>query len=109
LNRLNKILAETTGWEVGIGTGTNDDESVLLALLNNKRFPSRLGCVKRSNLDYLEEAGYCFNDAFGSYAFADKPTFTQDFLGKRFGLLPLSILKISICDQYSSLEFIGYD
>lgn len=71
---LNKILAETTGWEVQVVPGLIDDD-LFFGLLNNKRFPSSTWLRKMEQLDYLEEPDM-FHDAFAHMPLLTNPHYT---------------------------------
>jgi len=72
--KLNKILAETTGWEVQVVPGLIDDD-LFFGLLNNKRFPSSTWLRKMEQLDYLEEPDM-FHDAFAHMPLLTNPHYT---------------------------------
>jgi len=82
-DRLNKILAETTGWEVHVVPGLIDDD-LFFGLLNNKRFPSSTWMRKMEQLDYLEEPDM-FHDAFAHMPLLTNPHYTG-FLEKISGI-----------------------
>jgi phenylalanine-4-hydroxylase len=81
--KLNKILAETTGWEVFVVPGLIDDD-LFFGLLNNKRFPSSTWMRKMEQLDYLEEPDM-FHDAFAHMPLLTNPHYTG-FLEKISGI-----------------------
>jgi phenylalanine-4-hydroxylase len=81
--KLNKILANTTGWEVQVVPGLIDDD-LFFGLLNNKRFPSSTWLRKMEQLDYLEEPDM-FHDAFAHMPLLTNPHYTG-FLEKISGI-----------------------
>jgi phenylalanine-4-hydroxylase len=82
-DRLNQILADTTGWEVQVVPGLIDDD-LFFGLLNNKRFPSSTWMRKMEQLDYLEEPDM-FHDAFAHMPLLTNPHYTG-FLEKISGI-----------------------
>lgn len=81
--KLNKILADTTGWQVQVVPGLIDDD-LFFGLLNNKRFPSSTWLRKMEQLDYLEEPDM-FHDAFAHMPLLTNPHYTG-FLEKISGI-----------------------
>lgn len=81
--KLNKILADTTGWEVQVVPGLIDDD-LFFGLLNNRRFPSSTWLRKMEQLDYLEEPDM-FHDAFAHMPLLTNPHYTG-FLEKISGI-----------------------
>jgi phenylalanine-4-hydroxylase len=82
-DKLNKILADTTGWKVQVVPGLIDDD-LFFGLLNNKRFPSSTWLRKMEQLDYLEEPDM-FHDAFAHMPLLTNPHYTG-FLEKISGI-----------------------
>src|SRR5690349_8548428 len=69
---INKMLAETTGWQIEVVPGLIPDKD-FFELLSQKRFPSSTWLRKLESLDYLEEPDM-FHDCF-----AHMPLLTEQF------------------------------
>lgn len=59
---VNKVLAETTGWEIEVVPGLIPDDH-FFELMSEKRFPSSTWLRKMEELDYLQEPDM-FHDCF---------------------------------------------
>ncbi|MTI32362.1 phenylalanine 4-monooxygenase [Xanthovirga aplysinae] len=74
---MNKVLKETTGWQLFVVAGLIPEEP-FFRLLSNKQFPASTWFRKLKEIDYLEEPDM-FHDTFGHIPLLTNKPFT-DFL-----------------------------
>ncbi len=97
-NYVNKVLANTTGWQIEIVPGLIPDKN-FFELLANKQFPSSTWLRKLEQLDYLEEPDM-FHDCF-----AHMPLLTEQFFVDY--LQELSKIALKHIDDALAIELIG--
>ena len=95
---VNKILKESTGWEIEVVPGLIPDKD-FFELLSNKQFPSSTWLRKLESLDYLEEPDM-FHDCF-----AHMPLLTNQFFVDY--LQELSKIALKHIDDALAIELIG--
>jgi phenylalanine-4-hydroxylase len=95
---VNKVLANTTGWQIEVVPGLIPDKD-FFELLANKKFPSSTWLRKLENLDYLEEPDM-FHDCF-----AHMPLLTELFFVNY--LQELSKIALRYIDDALAIELIG--
>ena len=97
-NHVNKVLANTTGWQIEVVPGLIPDKD-FFELLANKKFPSSTWLRKLEQLDYLEEPDM-FHDCF-----AHMPLLTEQFFVDY--LQELSKIALRYIDDALGIELIG--
>ncbi|MCC6515880.1 MAG: phenylalanine 4-monooxygenase [Chitinophagales bacterium] len=97
-NHVNKVLANTTGWQIEVVPGLIPDKD-FFELLANKKFPSSTWLRKLENLDYIEEPDM-FHDCF-----AHMPLLTEQFFVDY--LQALSKIALRYIDDALAIELIG--
>jgi phenylalanine-4-hydroxylase len=97
-NYVNKVLADTTGWQIEVVPGLIPDKD-FFELLSNKKFPSSTWLRKPEELDYLEEPDM-FHDCF-----AHMPLLTNNFFVDF--LQELSKIALKHIDDALAVELIG--
>ena len=75
--KVNKRLAETTGWEIKVVPGIIDQAN-FFKMLSNKQFPSSTWLRSMKSLDYLSEPDM-FHDAFGHMPLLTNKVFCDFF------------------------------
>lgn len=95
---VNKILANTTGWQIEVVPGLIPDKD-FFELLANKKFPSSTWLRKLEELDYLEEPDM-FHDCF-----AHMPLLAEQFFVDY--LQALSKIALKYIDDALAVELIG--
>jgi phenylalanine-4-hydroxylase len=82
---MNRVLSETTGWQLVVVPGLIDDD-LFFSLMSSKKFPASTWFRKLNEIDYLEEPDM-FHDTFGHVPLLTNKPFT-DFLAEisRLGL-----------------------
>jgi len=97
-SHVNKVLANTTSWQIEVVPGLIPDKD-FFELLANKRFPSSTWLRKLENLDYLEEPDM-FHDCFAHMPLLTEPFFV-DYLQE------LSKIALQYIDDALAIELIG--
>ena len=97
-NHVNKVLANTTGWQIEVVPGLIPDKD-FFELLSNKKFPSSTWLRKLENLDYLEEPDM-FHDCF-----AHMPLLSEQFFVDY--LQEISKIALKHIDDALAIELIG--
>jgi phenylalanine-4-hydroxylase len=78
-SKVNKVLAETTGWSVEVVPGIIPPGE-FFDLLRQKKFPSSTWIRNRSQIEYIEEPDM-FHDAFGHLPLLTHKEYTGFFTG----------------------------
>lgn len=97
-SHVNKVLADTTGWQIEVVPGLIPDKD-FFQLLSEKKFPSSTWLRKLESLDYLEEPDM-FHDCF-----AHMPLLTEQFFVDY--LQELSKIALRHIDDALAIELIG--
>lgn len=94
----NKVLRETTGWELAVVPGIVPDYT-FFELMSNQKFPATTWLRKMEELDYLEEPDM-FHDVFAHVPLLTNQSFV-DFLKE------LSIIGLDYCGNDYAIEILS--